>query len=405
MSNVNGTLTLVPPPPGYVVNFANPQRQLMTEMYTVTVVENILAFAFLLQRLYTRIHLMNLFQLEDVVVIAAWIFSAATQAVLLVGWHEGVMGVHAWEISLDDYGKYARLIFAAPLIYAPCMACAKAALCLFYRRLNPNQYYQIAVGATLFLDVGAYTGIFFSLIFACRPIRANWDPMLFASAVCVNRGAIYIATAVIGIVTDLLLILIPIPTIWGLQMPTKQKIGLTAMFGVGSITMVTSIIRLVILLPSLTSMDQPWVIGEGTLWINVEANLLVICCCLPTLRRFFRHVAPRLIGEYTDDPSSGESSGNKPRTWGSWTSRPKRQFDTLMNTIDDGGDKSDIPLETRSDGKKQSVRDPRINVKRVTGDNDSEEAILYERTVDVTFENVKGQPARSQPHAGKAWAS
>jgi hypothetical protein len=50
----------------------------------------------------------------------------------------------------------------------------------------------------------------------------------------VNKGAIYIATAVIGIVTDVMLISIPIPTIWGLQMPTKQKIGLTLMFGVGS---------------------------------------------------------------------------------------------------------------------------------------------------------------------------
>lgn len=31
--------------------------------------------------------------------------------------------------------------------------------------------------------------------------------------------------------------------------------------------MVTSIIRLIILIPALTSIDQPWVIGEGTLWM------------------------------------------------------------------------------------------------------------------------------------------
>src|SRR5690242_7963419 len=32
-------------------------------------------------------------------------------------------------------------------------------------------------------------------------------------------------------------------------------------------TIVTSIIRLLVLLPSLTTMDQTWVIGEGTLWM------------------------------------------------------------------------------------------------------------------------------------------
>jgi len=33
----------------------------------------------------------------------------ATQAPLLYGWHEGVIGVHAWEISLDDYGLFSRV--------------------------------------------------------------------------------------------------------------------------------------------------------------------------------------------------------------------------------------------------------------------------------------------------------
>jgi len=65
MSNSNGTLTLVPPPLGYVVDFTNPKRQLVTQVYTVVVVENLLAMAFLLQRIYTRTGLMKSFQLED----------------------------------------------------------------------------------------------------------------------------------------------------------------------------------------------------------------------------------------------------------------------------------------------------------------------------------------------------
>jgi hypothetical protein len=143
--------------------------------------------------------------------------------------------VHSWEISFEDYGLYSRLILAAPLVYAPCTACAKAALCLFYGRLNPGPAYQFSIWLTMFVIVGSYTGIFFSLIFACRPIAASWDLNLQAGAVCINRGAIYIATAVIGVVTDVLLIALPIPTVWGLQMSRKQKIGLTAMFGVGSV--------------------------------------------------------------------------------------------------------------------------------------------------------------------------
>jgi hypothetical protein len=43
--------------------------------------------------------------------------------------------------------------------------------------------------------------------------------------------------------------------------------------------MVTSIIRLIVLIPSLTNTDQTWVIGEGSLWIIVEANLYVFSKC------------------------------------------------------------------------------------------------------------------------------
>jgi hypothetical protein len=65
MADINGTLVLVPPPPGYPVNFENPQRQLQTQVYTVFVVENLFALIFLIQRLYTKIFLMKLFQIED----------------------------------------------------------------------------------------------------------------------------------------------------------------------------------------------------------------------------------------------------------------------------------------------------------------------------------------------------
>jgi hypothetical protein len=36
--------------------------------------------------------------------------------------------------------------------------------------------------------------------------------------------------------------------------------------------MITSIIRLIVLIPSLTDLDQTWVIAEGSLWIIVEGK-------------------------------------------------------------------------------------------------------------------------------------
>ncbi|CAN9280749.1 unnamed protein product [Alternaria alternata] len=63
-------------------------------------------------------------------------------------------------------------------------------------------------------------------------------------------------------------------------------------------------LRLALLFPMLQTIDQTWAIVMPGIWMQVfpessliEANLVIITGCLPTMRLFFRHVAPRLIGE------------------------------------------------------------------------------------------------------------
>lgn len=51
---------------------------------------------------------------------------------------------------------------------------------------------------------------------------------------CVDRTAVYICTAALGIATDVILLVMPIPMIVRLQMPSRQKVGLILLFAVGS---------------------------------------------------------------------------------------------------------------------------------------------------------------------------
>jgi len=120
-----------------------------------------------------------------------------------------------------------------------------------------------------------------------------------------------------------------------------------------------------------------------------------MCCCLPTLRRFFKHFAPRLIGESSSGSKAsklrphggGFSNPNAPRTFGS--TGAKRTLDTFR----DGG----IPLSSFDDDRKGAT----THVK----DSDSEEAILFERSVNVTYEEAKGNRANVQSqHQPKVWA-
>jgi hypothetical protein len=86
----------------------------------------------------------------------------------------------------------------------------------------------------MFLVVGYNFALVFPLIFACTPFRRNWDVTITAGS-CIDRTPLYMATAVLNMATDLLLLVLPVPMVVGLQMPRAQKLGLMCIFGVGSL--------------------------------------------------------------------------------------------------------------------------------------------------------------------------
>lgn len=59
-----------------------------------------------------------------------------------------------------------------------------------------------------------------------------------------DKNIITFANAGINIASDLVLAIIPIPLLWKLQIPKKQKFILTSLFGLGMFASVMSIVRL-----------------------------------------------------------------------------------------------------------------------------------------------------------------
>ena len=225
--------------------------------------------------------------------------SVALQVMVVYLWAMNKISVHLWELYLPDANLAVLLISVCSVLYIPLMALAKFSLLLFYRRLSPERWFKWMLWTTMIFVIGYSAALFFALIFACTPLQRNWD-ITITSGSCANKGGMYLATAGLNAATDVLLLVIPLPMVLQLHVPLSQKIGLVAMFSVGSLTLVTSLVRLSLLPPMISAVDATWAIAKPAIWICVEANLVIICGCLPIMRLFFRHVAPRLIGEHSD---------------------------------------------------------------------------------------------------------
>lgn len=70
-----------------------------------------------------------------------------------------------------------------------------------------------------------------SLFGFCQPISKNWNKL--EPGHCGNTFAVEIVSGAINLILDWLLILMPMPIVWRLQMPTKKKITVTSIFSLG----------------------------------------------------------------------------------------------------------------------------------------------------------------------------
>ena len=134
-------------------------------------------------------------------------------------------GRHLWDVTEAQLTGYFNLLLLLALTYIWPPTLTKLAMLVLYLRINPSRTFQICVYLTA-VSLLAYT-IVFTVLFAGR-----CNPTAVGSGNCLNNIAI--SQAVLNIVTDGILIILPIPMIHRLKMPFKQKLVVGALMGMGS---------------------------------------------------------------------------------------------------------------------------------------------------------------------------
>ena len=76
-----------------------------------------------------------------------------------------------------------------------------------------------------------YVGSITTTLRLCQPVKFNWDRTVSGS--CGNLGTAEMAAAAINMVLDVLIVLLPLPVVWKLQMPTQKKLAVTVTFALG----------------------------------------------------------------------------------------------------------------------------------------------------------------------------
>ena len=90
---------------------------------------------------------------------------------------------------------------------------------------------------TVYIGMALVIAYWFSTIirmfFLCRPLAYTWNKTI-ANGSCVNLPAVYLSVSIINLLLDVMVIILPMPMLWKLQMPASKKLVISGVFGIGA---------------------------------------------------------------------------------------------------------------------------------------------------------------------------
>ncbi|KAI1313262.1 hypothetical protein F5Y03DRAFT_160373 [Xylaria venustula] len=197
------------------------------------------------------------------------------------------LGRHIWAAPADAAEAWALGLFIAEITYTVTMVLVKYSTLIFYWRVFSTKK-SIRLPIWILAGVTTLWGISVILVTSlqCLPTVAIWErydpvhPLPPSEFVCqVNVRDFVIGNAVPNIITDGLIILLPLPYVLSLQLPLSQTIALSGTFLLGLLVTLTSILRLVFFLRvPYTNPDVTWAFCDPIIWSNVECNLAIAVC-------------------------------------------------------------------------------------------------------------------------------
>lgn len=146
------------------------------------------------------------------------------------------MGFHNQDSDPRHITQLIQIFTVGEVVYSCNIAITKIAVLLLYYRLlrvafqTSKTLRVIAYGTSVLVIISALVLICTS-IFECTPVQKKWLPN--TPGHCMDQTTPWILNAVLTILTDVAILVLPVPHIWKMRLGILEKIGVTSIFALG----------------------------------------------------------------------------------------------------------------------------------------------------------------------------
>ncbi|PYH87956.1 putative integral membrane protein [Aspergillus ellipticus CBS 707.79] len=260
-----------------------PQRELLGMSITFSV----LTFVAVVLRLLAHHIARKKWTASDYFIIAACMFAIGVQTINIIGVIQTGIGFGHTKTVEAIYGsapivELSKIEMPLQPLWVLSLACSKVSILLLYFRIFPVPWVLRSSQITIVIIICWAIATTLAAFLNCRPFAFNWDRSI-PGGKCGDRVKSFTVMGVINLVTDLVVLVIPMPLLYRLQMAQYKKVTLMIVFGLGAVTCVISALRIAIL-ASTDYSDLTYSLTPFSILSGLEPCLAVILACVPLMR-------------------------------------------------------------------------------------------------------------------------
>ncbi|KAK1545736.1 integral membrane protein [Colletotrichum paranaense] len=256
---------------------------------------------------------------EDYLYFTAQLLFYGAAACFILAVVVGGAGHDVWNLSDEHKYHYFRISLATQVLYAAALGFVKLSITWMLQRIffGHSTAFRLFAWIAMALSVcwALYTALIGFLI--CQPVQMAWNPSV--QGTCGKHTMAYSAVAIFDIITDIIIVGLPIKFVAQLQVRRAHKIALYGVFCAGFITVVFSCVRLYYAYNiDFINVTKGFAIASvsGVL----QAGIAVMVASSPMLRPVFDRTVGRVLGlslqsqrrgnGATSNATGGNTTGN-----------------------------------------------------------------------------------------------
>jgi hypothetical protein len=238
-------------------NYVEPNKQPV--MYAIIGITTFFMCVIVIARLVVRGHFKkSAWGLDDWLIVPAWILTLALIVCELYTIKVGGVGHHSYDLTWDELCTDYLLAFILFTFYIWSTLFTKLSIIAFYWRLpgNTESRMRRVIPPLVVWCISLTTTSMFLNVFGYSPVKAAWDLNAKLEPYTeIPATRLWVALSAVYTVTDVFILVMPMPLVWKLHMPIQKRIRLCCLFGLGGVACIAIAVRTIYIHRVYSSFD------------------------------------------------------------------------------------------------------------------------------------------------------